>query len=287
VQTTVLDNAGPDVKSGPPSTFTAAAVKRPDHGVSPWLVGPAFDLLFIANAVWPLLVLLQFAEGFGGRPAVQFWQIYYITTPHRWITLLIVFLDRDRLRQGAPLFLLTAAGVVAFCLTVRLTTGALTCLLAIDYFWNAWHFAAQHHGVYRIYGRLAGQCAPPTSEKWAMRLFLLYVILRVATATWSEEVWRHGLARWDWAAAAVPIWLLVRDGFRFGATAPGRVAYLVSVSALYLSLLWAVHERRAGLCCAWRRPRRCFTRLSTSPWSPGRCGSGMGATQPGWACWAP
>ena len=39
--------------------------------------------------------------------------------------------------------------------------GALTCLLAVDYVWNAWHFAAQHHGIYRIYGRLGGPARGP------------------------------------------------------------------------------------------------------------------------------
>src|SRR5262249_42745173 len=70
-----------------------------------WLFGPWVDALLIANIAWPLLVLLQAGEGFGSRPGLQFWQVYYVTTPHRWITLAIVFLDRERFRERRRMFL--------------------------------------------------------------------------------------------------------------------------------------------------------------------------------------
>jgi hypothetical protein len=214
-----------------------------------WLVGPSYDLFLIANVAWPLFVLAQYGQDFGGRTGLQFWQVYFVTTPHRWITLAVVFLDRERFAGRRWLFLGLAACVVAVCLGVRLTTGALTCLLAVDYVWNAWHFAAQHHGVYRIYGRREqpGLLAGITAEKWAMRGFLLYVILRVATATWPDAGLEAWLGRLDWAAAAVPAWLAVRGVARAAAGARAGAAYLLSVTALYSCLLWAVHERRLGL----------------------------------------
>ncbi len=156
--------------------MASATLPTTDAAAAPpgrrWLVGPWFDLFFVANVAWPLLLLVQADDGFGGHAGLQFWQLYYITTPHRWITLIVVFLDRGRLRERLGTFLALAAAAVAFCLGVRLTTGALTCLLAIDYVWNAWHFAAQHHGIYRIYGRLGGQVAPSGWEMWLMRGFL-------------------------------------------------------------------------------------------------------------------
>jgi len=214
-----------------------------------WLVGPWFDALFVANIAWPLLVLAQVGEGFSGQAGLQFWQVYYVTTPHRWVTLLIVFLDRERFHQRRRAFLGVAACVAVVCLGVRLTTGALTCLMTIDYLWNAWHFASQHHGIYRIYSRL-GYPTPTrglTLEKWAMRGFLLYVILRVASATWSDAALEAFLRTCDWIAAVVPLWLVARDFSQARAGSRGRTAYLLSVSALYLCLLWAVHERRLGL----------------------------------------
>jgi hypothetical protein len=229
-----------------------AAVRASPGAGRGWLIGPWFDLFLVANVAWPLLVLAQVGEGFSGRAGVQFWQIYYVTTPHRWITLLIVFLDRDRFAQRRWLFSGLAAAAVALCLTVRLTTGALTCLLAVDYVWNAWHFASQHHGIYRIYGRL-GSPSPaggPLLEKWAMRVFLLYVILRVATATWSDASWEGWLRGADWVAAVVPVSLVLRDAVAWRTRSLGGLAYLLSVSGLYLALLGAVHERRLGLVLA-------------------------------------
>jgi hypothetical protein len=80
------------------ASTTAERVEPAVTGAAPrgWLVGPWFDALFVANVAWPLVVLAQVGEGFGGRDGVSFWQVYWVTTPHRWITLLIVFLDRGR-----------------------------------------------------------------------------------------------------------------------------------------------------------------------------------------------
>lgn len=214
-----------------------------------WLIGPWFDLLLVANLGWPLLVLLQLGEGFTGQPGLQFWQIYYVTTPHRWITLALVFLDRERFQQRRGLFLGLAAGMTALCLGVRFSTGTLTCLLAIDYVWNAWHFASQHHGIYRIYGRLSDSAQPTglTLEKWGMRVFLLYVILRMASATWSDTSWEDQLRWIDCLILVVPVGLILRDLLQLGAARIARLSYLLSVCVLYLALLWAVHERRLGL----------------------------------------
>jgi hypothetical protein len=230
-------------RSVPDSSFKPSSQRA-------WLVGPWFDLFCIANIAWPILIVLS--EAFQGLTELQFWQIYFITTPHRWITLFLVFLDRERFRERQKAFLAIAFCVVAVCLSVRLSTGALTCLLAIDYIWNAWHFAAQHHGVYRIYGRLAhqGDSAGMVLEKWSMRAFILYVTLRIATATGTLSHWEYYFQQGDWMVAIIPVWLLIRDLVNPATRQPGRLAYLLSVSLLYLGLLTAVHERRLGLVLA-------------------------------------
>lgn len=231
-----------------PARIVPALPNGSDTPTRGWLVAPWFDVLLLANLAWPLVVMAQVGDSFAGRSGLQFWQVYYVTTPHRWITLLLVFGDRDRFRRRRLAFVGVAAVVTAVVLGVRLSTGALTCLLAIDYVWNAWHFAAQHHGIYRIYGRLSNPPDPTGSvvEKWGMRLFLLYTTLRVATATWPDsfaEVWLRSA---DWAALAVPVWLVVRELARSGAGSQGRTVYLLSVCALYTALLWAAHERSPG-----------------------------------------
>jgi hypothetical protein len=227
-------------------------VGEPDAAPRGWLVHPWFDLLLIANLGWPLLLLLQLGDGFNGRTGLEFWQIYYVTTPHRWITLALVFLDRERFQERRGLFLGIAVCVGAVCLGVRFSTGALTCLLTIDYLWNAWHFAAQHHGIYGIYRRFAptATAAGATLEKWLMRGFLLYVILRVVSATWPETVAEDWLGACDWFVLVVPAWLVFRAILQRQGAAWGGTVYLLSVIALYVSLLWAVHERRLGLVLA-------------------------------------
>lgn len=215
-----------------------------------WLISPWFDLLLFANIAWPLVLALHFQEGFSGRAGVQFWQLYFITTPHRWITLALVFLDRERLAARRWVFVGIAAVVIAVCLGVRITTGTLTCLLTIDYLWNAWHFAAQHHGIYRIYGRLSEphRRAGLSLEKWTLRLFVLYVIVRVAGATWANPALEQALGVTDWLTLAAPVWLVARDVVR-GSSA-GRTSYLVSMLGLYVALLGAVHFRQPGMVLA-------------------------------------
>jgi hypothetical protein len=130
-----------------------------------------------------------------------------------------------------------------------MTTGTLTCLLAIDYLWNAWHFAAQHHGIYRIYSRLGSDSTSSSDrlEKWLFRSFLLYVIFRTAlaaTAPGAIEVW---LSRTDWISLLIPGWLVSRELRSFNQGLWGRNLYLISLLSLYVSLLWAVHTHRPDL----------------------------------------
>ncbi len=267
----------------PPAPAPTAPPGGPPRG---WLVSPWADALLLANVAWPLVVLAQAAgDGFAGRAGVQFWQLYYVTTPHRWVTLLLVFGDRDRFRRRWLAFLGVAAAVVAVCLGVRLSTGALTCLLAVDYVWNAWHFAAQHHGVYRVYARAADppDAAGSAAEKWGLRLFVLYAALRTATATWPDAVAEQWLRPADWAALAAPAWLVLRELTRSGPGSRGRTLYLLSVCALYTALVWAVHGRRPGLVLSLATASAMFHAteyLTLAGWSVRRrhraVGSGMG-----------
>jgi hypothetical protein len=126
--------------------------------------------------------------------------------------------------------------------------------LAVDYLWNAWHFASQHHGIYRIYTRRAPAGITthvPTAmslalEKWFMRLFLLYVILRVAAAVWPYPQVEAILLSLDWFALAVPAWLLIRE-FARARPNPGAKVYLTSVAVLYTAMLAAAHFNQAEM----------------------------------------
>ena len=214
-----------------------------------WILRRACDAVFIANIFWPVLLLLQFAPGFEGRSGIQFWQLYFITTPHRWSTLLVVLLDRERFQQRKKAFIAVAVVIVVACLGVRMTTGTLTCLLAVDYLWNAWHFAAQHHGIYRIYSRLGADStlSPNRLEKWLFRGFLLYVIFRTASSATAPGVMDLWLSRADWMSLVIPVWLVSRELKSLNQGYWGRSLYLISLLSLYVSLLWAVNTHRPDI----------------------------------------
>lgn len=232
-------------------TSTAAATPASTAAAARggWLFGPWLDLLFVANLAWPAVLLLELWGGFEARDGVRFWQVYFVTTPHRWITLALVFLDRERFRQRSLAYVAVAVGVTALCLSVRATTGALTCLLTVDYIWNAWHFAAQHHGIYRIYGRLSEpeRARGLRLEKIGIRTLVIYVTLRVAGWSWKFEALDEFLRNFDLAVLAVPI-LLVSNELRRATTAGrGRLLYLTSVCTLYVAMLLAVRQREPAL----------------------------------------
>lgn len=222
----------------PSAPATAGTPEGPAVG---WLVSPGFDLLLVANVAWPLLLM----PGLSGRSetAVDFWQVYFVTLPHRWITLALVVLDPER-RGGRGAWLLAVAVAAALLVVgLRLGTGALTCLAVVDYAWNAWHFGAQHAGVLRIYARKVGG-GRPWLERHGVRLFVTYAVLR--TAGWATG-WLgsgDGPAGWlraaDLAVLAVPAALLaftLRD-----LTRPrlGKALHTLSFCLLYGGLILAL-----------------------------------------------
>ncbi|MEW4526588.1 hypothetical protein [Maioricimonas sp. JC845] len=216
---------------------TSAAVSR--H----WIVSPAFDLLFLINVLWPLAFWIGYEPNLAGHTSLHFWQVYFVTTPHRWITLLLVAGDPARFGERPARFAAVALAVVGGCLLVQGFTGTLTCLLAVDYIWNAWHFASQHHGIYRIYAR---GTAPSVRDSWLFRLPLLYVIFRVAGWSWQFDTFEHSLARIDFAVAGLMLVMLLREWSR-RPRCWGRSGYFTSVTLLYLALLQAVHFHRPDM----------------------------------------
>ncbi len=187
---------------------------------------------------------------------INVWTVYFLATPHRWITLVLCFFDPERFGQHARSFVGIAAACVLLCVGAYLVWGlpGVYVLLALDFVWNAWHFASQHAGILRIYGRLAhgDRAGTGTVEKLLMRVFLLYVLLRLASLTLPVEP-RFGpylewlrlasdqLAALDLLMLALPAGLLVREFLLFRPVSAGRLLYLLSVTGLYGLLLGSVH----------------------------------------------
>jgi hypothetical protein len=213
-----------------------------------WLVSPAFDLVFLCNLGW-LFALLPGYLAADGTPHIEFWQLYFITTPHRWLTLVLVGLDPDRREGRSWLFGSLALASAALVAGVYFCADGFLCLMLIDYIWNGWHFAAQHAGVLRIYARKSPG-GRPWLERHGLRFFICYIIARTAgwTTGWLEE-WPgilRGVDLVDWGVLTVGAMLIgleLRDR-------PWRVAklsYLASVCGLYGSLLVALHFRHRPL----------------------------------------
>lgn len=212
-----------------------------------WLVSSTFDLLFLANLGWVLL----FVPGIATRAdtAVDFWQVYVVTLPHRWLTLIVVVTDPDR-RAGIQGRLAVAAGLaLLLVLGLYVGTGALLCLAVVDFVWNAWHFGAQHAGVLRMYARKFGG-GPDWLERWGIRLFVTYVLIR--TVDWVSG-WASGdsaaariLQSADFVALILPVALLATAVLRLTRERSGKTIYTASVCCLYASLLLAVRFQAGG-----------------------------------------
>jgi hypothetical protein len=213
-----------------------------------WIVSPAFDLLFLANLGWLLLLVPGFATR--SDTAIDFWQIYFLTLPHRWITLVLVVADPDR--RGAQTRRLAVVAALAAVLVTGafLGTGAFLCLALIDYVWNAWHFASQHAGVLRMYSRKVGG-GSEWLERWGLRGFVTYGALRAAgwATGWLEtdsaaRVWLRTL---DLAVLVVPAALLLTNLIGASRERVGKLAYLASVCALYTGFVLSLQFGWTGL----------------------------------------
>lgn len=238
----------------PQAISAAIPLSKP---VKSWLVGPWFDLLFLTNLAWPVAAYLSFVNPLDDGSSLSIFQVYFLSTPHRWITLVMVFCDSERFWKqpakfgglGIALVLLGLAlvGLAGF---VPYAAGSLMLLMMLDYIWNAWHFAAQHAGISRIYGRMA---RPEQSaehgefEKSAIRTLVLWVFFRFAihlgvASEYGESLrWLPGWLEWLDPLAFLPaIVLLAREAGAFRPQCLGRLLYIVSVIGLYAAQLFAI-----------------------------------------------
>jgi hypothetical protein len=251
MSTVALPN--PPALTAPPAPPESAA---PPAARSPWLVGPWFDLLFFANITWPVIVLLAVIAFQYSVPeintALGFYLAWLLATPHRWITLALVFLDRERFNQRPSAYLFIFLGFLAFTLVVA-SFKALALLIVIDFFWQAWHFGAQHSGISRIYGRQANPNDKSSGmfEKVVLRTFTVYVIVRLAGAPimgddrqrwigWLDAMLPY-LMYVDFPMLVLPAILLAREVPGLCRASMGRFIYLASVCLLYTGLLVGVH----------------------------------------------
>lgn len=227
-----------------------------------WLVGPVFDLVLVSNLAWPFVACLAIWGMPWCQGPMSIVQVYFLSTPHRWITLALVFFDRDHFgRQpwrfgGLAATLCGLGGVLVwFNRYWPATANSLVLLMMVDYIWNAWHFAAQHAGIARIYGRLTRPEAPAADaefEKSAIRVAVLWVFFRTAVQVAKSRPelvgdWLVPIEPWfPWADPVLmlpAISLLVKELLGARRETIGRWTYIASVLGLYGGQLLAI---RAG-----------------------------------------
>lgn len=214
----------------------------------PWLVTPSFDLAFLCGWIW-LLVLIPGAVTAEASTPLHFWQIYFLTTPHRWLTIFLVATDPDR-RQEKTKFLVGLAALLGLATAgIYFGSGAFLCLALVDFLWNGWHFASQHAGILAVYGKRVGSYRPLV-EKFGLRLFLAYVIFRSAGWTTgyldSDSGWTRIVESLDWLMAGLLAGIWLAQAPSLAIQMVPKLAYLLSVSILYLGLLVSLHWRSSS-----------------------------------------
>ena len=226
-----------------------------------WIFNPVLDMLLVANICWPIFTwqLVSFAE-LPITKATGFVIAYFLIMPHRWITLSLVFFDRKRFKENSKPFLTVAGLIVVGVALTQLSLGAITLLLAIDLLWNGWHFAAQHGGIARIYDRMARPDSKSTGmmDKVVLRTLVLYALMRLAGTTMPEigegRLWlgwlpptMAAMSVLDWPVMLLPLILVSREVIDRRPSAKGRVIYLLSLHALYATMIYAVRIDNFGL----------------------------------------
>ncbi len=197
-----------------------------------------------ANLGWLLLLLPGFATQ--SDTAIDFWQIYFLTLPHRWITLVLVVTDGDRRGNRSRILALVAGLAAVFVLGAYLGTGAFLCLAFIDYIWNGWHFGSQHAGVLRMYSRKVGG-GSEWLERWGIRGFILCGSPRAAgwATGWIEAdaSYLPWLQLLDLGVLTIPGALVVSNLIGFTREQVGKLTYLCSVCLLYTGFILSLQLR--------------------------------------------
>ncbi len=241
----------------------------------PWIKSPAWDLVWVLNALWlaPLVVLLARGhddvraspvDGLFFALAVPLWfghrlssaWLAYATPAYRPL------LTTQRLRfVVAPLaitvgcfaLLLAPESVVPMPLTER-----VVWLAVLNYPLLSYHFAAQHFGLLSLYRARAGRASDATTrrlDRWyALVVGGGFVVVAEALAgsiafqdrwidpllgPYGSDVFARTLRDGGIAVVAVLTALMLRAELRSQRPSLPRVAYVLGVSAMVLFALLA------------------------------------------------
>ncbi len=226
---------------------SAATAASP--GARGWMVSPWFDALFFANLLWPLAFLPWYVSS-DGTAYIEFWQVHFLASPHRWLTLVLVSADPDRRAGRTWVFIFIALAIAAVLMGVQFATGSLAALGLAYHTWNGWHFASQHSGILRIYSLKSGG-GHRGLETYALRPFILYAAVRLIPG--FDQLLRYfylDVHAVDLTMLLIPLAMLAVELSRGVAIRLPKLMYLASVCFLYSSLILAAHYDHKTLIIA-------------------------------------
>lgn len=230
------------------SDSKVCASSTDDH----YMVSPLWDLVFIINAPWVLVAVGHLLFLKGGFPDVTDFRYLYLTLPHRFVTLALVYLDRDTFATRPVTFIGLPLVFVGVVLTGQFLgaglvsgTNTILCLLTVDYVWNAYHFGSQHYGVTRIYGRKADS-GHPRLERAVVVGAVTWGLLRAPNWTLVDGPAAVLFAALDVVTVLGLLTLIVIE-LKSGVSSVPKLCYLTSVTCLYGGIIICPYVELRGL----------------------------------------
>src|SRR5688572_2715013 len=157
--------------------MAASAPARCSQGDSPWLYGPAVDLLIGCGGAYllsvPALVAIGHATGsLGWSATVATLLALLVSGPHYGATLLRVYREgADRLRYR--FFAVHATLVLLAVYVLALHNAVLgSWLLTLYVSLAVWHFASQNYGIALMVVRRRGVTISDPTKHWFHRSFM-------------------------------------------------------------------------------------------------------------------
>jgi hypothetical protein len=240
-----------------------------------WIKNPAWDFLWVLNALWLAPLVLFLAWGHDEVRASPVDGLFFaLTVPlwlgHRFSSAWLAYATpayRPLLATQRVRFVVAPVAIAVACFAVLLTpesvlpmplTERVVWLAVLDFLLVSHHFAAQHFGLLSLYRMRAGRAAEPATrrlDRWFALVVGGGVVVLAEALAGSiafQERWIDPVLGAGWSGAVTRT---VRDGgfvvvvsltalmlyveLRSRRPSPPRVAYVLGLSAMVLLALLA------------------------------------------------
>jgi hypothetical protein len=248
--------------SGPADALLSARTR--------WIRSPAWDLVWILNALWLAPLVLLLARGHDDlRASPVDWLFFALAVPlwfgHRVSSAWLAYATpayRPLLAKQPLRFIVAPVAIVVACFAVMLApesvlpmplTERAVWLAVLNYLLVSYHFAAQHFGLLSLYRARAGRASEATTRRLDRWFALVvgggFVVVAEALAgsiafqdRWIDpllgavgaELFARALHDGGIVVVAVLTVLMLRVELRSQRPSLPRIAYVLGVSAMVL-----------------------------------------------------